>query len=142
MRYHHFALCCTIAAAGFVLGQNWEETRHLAEVQHEIVMILIDKGQFDKVPEAANEIFRLDFPREQEPLLLKEVEILIDALVHHSQLAVAHQIVDSALQCKITSKAKAQLQREKGYLYKKEGKAEEALKSFEKSKELEREGER
>jgi len=139
MRYHHFALCFILCAPSLLQGQSWEETRHLAEVQHEIVMLLIEKGEFDKVPQAADEIFQLNFPKDQEPLLLQEVQILIDALVHHQQITVAHQIVDSALNSEITAKAKAQLHREKGYLFKKEGKAEEALKSFERSKELEKE---
>jgi len=139
MSYHHFAVCVIIVASGLLQGQqNWEETRRLAEAQHEIVMLLIEKGEFDKVPGAANEIFQLSFPQNQEHLLLNEVEILVDALVHHQRIAIAHGIVDSALLCTVTAKSKAQLYREKGYLYKKEGNAEEALKSFEKSKELEK----
>jgi hypothetical protein len=101
-------------------------------------MLLIEKGEFEKVPQAADEIFRLDFPEDKEPLLLQEVEILVDALVHHKQIAVAHQIVDSAFKCAVSTKSKAQLHREKGYLFKKEGKTEEALRSFERSKELEK----
>lgn len=138
MRYHHFAFCLILGSSGLVQGQSWEETRNLAEVQHEIVMILIEKGEFDKVPQAAREIFQLNFPSDKEPLLLEEVEILIDALVHHRQIAVAHQIVDSALLFAATTNSKAQLHREKGYLYKREGKTEEALKSFERSKEIEK----
>jgi len=140
MRYHHFAICFILSASGLVQGQTWEDTRHLAEAQHEIVMLLIEKGEFEKVPQAANEIFQLSFPEDQERLVLIEVEMLVDALVHHKQIIVAHKVVDLALGCEITAKSKAQLHREKGYLFKMEGKAEEALKSFEKSKELEKEG--
>lgn len=140
MRYHHFAVGVFILASGLIQGQqSWEETRRLAEAQHEIVMLLIEKGEFEKVHEAAHEIFQLNFPQDQEHLLLVEVEILVDALVHRQRIAIAHRIVDSALLCTITSKSKAQLYREKGYLFKKEGNTEEALKSFEKSKELEKE---
>lgn len=140
MRYPHIAICFILSASGLIQGQNWETTRHLAEVQHEIVMLLIEKGEFGKVPQAANEIFLLDFPQDQERLILVEVEMLVDALVHHEQITVAHQVVDLALGCEITDKSKAQLHREKGYLFKKEGKAEEALESFERSKVLEKEG--
>jgi hypothetical protein len=100
-------------------------------------MLLIEQQQFDRVPQAANEIFQLNFPPDQEHLILVEVEILVDALVHHQQISVAHLVVDSALKCKVSPKSKAQLHREKGYLFKKEGKSEEALKSFEMSKKLE-----
>jgi hypothetical protein len=103
-------------------------------------MLLIEKGEFDRVPPAANEIFQLSFPEEQERLILVEVEMVVDALVHHKQITVAHQVVDLALKCQLTAKSVAQLHREKGYLFKKEGKSEEALKSFEKSKQIEKGG--
>ena len=136
MRYHNFAVCFILSASVLIQAQNWEKTRHLAEVQHEIVMLLIEKGEFEKVPQAATEIFRLNFPPDQEHLILVEVEILVDALIHHKQITVAHQVVDSALECKLTAKSKAQLHREKGYLFKQEGKMEEALESFATSKKL------
>jgi hypothetical protein len=140
MRYHHFAVFFILSAPVFSQAESWEKTRHLAEVQHEIVMLLIEKGEFEKVPQAATEIFQMNFPQDQEHLILVEVEILVDALIHHKQITVAHQVVDSALKCKITSKSKAQLHREKGYLFKQEGKTEQALESFQMSKKLEEEG--
>ena len=138
MKFHHLAFCFILSASGLIRGQSWEEIRHLAEAQHEIVMLLIEKGEFSKVPEAAAEIFALKFPPDQEHLLLKEVEILVDALLQQQQIGVAHQVVDAALQCVSTSKAKAQLHRERGYLFKNEGKTEDAMKSFEESKALEK----
>ena len=137
MRFLQLAFCFFFFASGIVRAQSWEEIRHLAEVQHEIVMLLIEQQQFEKVPEAANEIFHLSFPPDREHLILVEVELLVDALVHHQQISIAHLVVDSALKCDIAPKSKAQLHREKGYLFKKEGKTEEALKSFEMSKQFE-----
>lgn len=120
-------------------GSDWEEVRHIAETQHEILLLLIEKKDFEKIPKVAGEIFRLPFPADQEHLVVKEVEILTDALLHHNQVALAHRILDDALKCVKTNRSRAQLHREKAYLFKKEGKADEAMAEFEQSVKLEKE---
>ncbi len=112
---------------------NWEEIRPIAEAQHEIVLLLIERKEFDKVPGAAREIFNLGFPEDQEHRLVKEAEILTNALLHHNQIRVAHQVLDDALSCVKTRGARAKLHREKAYVYKKEGKTDEAMREFEKA---------
>ncbi len=117
---------------------DWEEIRHIAEAQHEILLLLIEKKEFEKIPKVAGEIFRLPFPPDQEHLVVKEVEILTDALLHHNQLGLAHRILDDALKCLKTSRSRAQIHREKAYVFKKEGKNDEAMAEFEKSVALEK----
>ena len=112
---------------------NWEEIRPIAEAQHEIVLLLIERQEFDKVPGAAREIFNLGFPEDQEHRLVKEAEILTNALLHHNQTHIAHQVLDEALLCVKTRGARAKLHREKAYVYKKEGKTDEAMREFERS---------
>jgi hypothetical protein len=119
-------------------GGTWEEVRKIALAQHEIVMLLIEKKEFEKVPDAAREIFTLPFPPDQEHRVVKEAELLSDALQHHGQFEVAHLMLDMAMNCVSTTKAQAQLHREKAFLLKKEGKTDEAMEAFQKSVELEK----
>jgi tetratricopeptide (TPR) repeat protein len=111
--------------------ESWEEIRPIAEAQHEIVLLLIERKEFDKVPGAAREIFHLGFPEAQEHRLVKEAEILTNALLHHNQTRIAHQVLDDALLSVKTRGAKAKLHREKAYVYKKEGNTDEAMRQFE-----------
>jgi tetratricopeptide (TPR) repeat protein len=117
---------------------SWENVRGIAESQHEIVMLMIQQERFDTVFEASRKIFELQFPPEQEHLLVKEAEILTDALLMHDQTEIAHQVLDCALLNVSTNQSKAALHREKAYVFKKEGKTEEAMKHFQKSIELEK----
>ncbi|MFQ5928666.1 MAG: hypothetical protein ACE5MK_03140 [Acidobacteriota bacterium] len=118
--------------------ENWEQIRSIAEAQHEIVMLLIKKTQFDKVLEASKKIFSLNFPYDQEHLFVKEGQIVADALIHHKQYELAHDVLDAALKAVISSKSKASLYKEKAYLCTKEGEDDEAMKLFEKALELEK----
>jgi hypothetical protein len=115
---------------------NWQEIQPIAEAQHEIILLLIEKQEFDKVPAAAQKIFDLDFPREQETKIVKEAQILIDALSKHNQIKIAHQILDSAMESVTTSTALAALHKERAFILRKEGKKDEAMKHFEKYLEL------
>lgn len=115
---------------------SWEDIRGMAESQHEIVMLLIKNRQFDRVTDAARPIFKLQFPQEHEGLLVSEAEILTDALLQHNQFEVAHSVLDLAVESVRSGKLRARLLREKAYVYKKEGRDDEALATFEKSNDL------
>jgi tetratricopeptide (TPR) repeat protein len=119
-------------------GESWEQIRAVAETQHEIIMLLIDEGRFEEIPEAAEKIFELKFPENHQNLFVQEAQLLTDALVHKEEFKVAHQVLDIAIKCARTDKIKARIFREKAYLFKKEGKSEEALQYFEDSLALER----
>lgn len=118
--------------------ETWEEIRPIAEAQHEILLLLIEKREFEKIPEVANELFKLRFPENEEHRVVKEAEILNDALLHHNQTEIAHEIISQALNCVTTPKAKAQLHRERAYVYKQEGKGDLAMEQFEISLQLEK----
>ncbi len=117
---------------------GWERTRAEAEMQHEIIMLLIENKQFEQIPVAAEKIFELEFPEDQQNLFVREAQLLTDALLHHQETAIAHQVLDIAIKCARDDKVKARVFREKAYLFKKEGNSEEALRYFEESLELER----
>lgn len=117
---------------------NWEDVRVIAETQHEIVLLLIEKEEFDKVPQAAREIFKLHFPEDQEHRIVKEAQILTSALLHHNRMDIAHQIVQDAMRCVKMPQSKAELHKEQAFIYRREGKDDEALKEFEESLKLEK----
>ena len=48
-------------------------TRSVAETQHEIVMLLIKKKEYEKAATEAHKIFEMKWPQNQEPLLLHEL---------------------------------------------------------------------
>ena len=118
--------------------QNWEQIRGTAERQHEIVMLLIRRRNFDRVLQASKEIFSLDFPPSQESLFVEEGRILAEALILHQQYELAQSLLDQALQAVRSNQSKAALYKEKAYLCTKLDKDDEAMEFFEKAMELER----
>jgi len=117
---------------------GWERTRSEALTQHEIIMLLIENKQFNQIPDAAEKIFEMEFPEDHQNLLVQEAQLLTDALLHHQEIAIAHQVLDIAIKCVRTDKVKAGIFREKAFLFKKEGNSEEARRYFEESLELDR----
>lgn len=122
----------------FLFQSSWKDIQPIAEAQHEIILLLLEKQEFDKIPAAAKKIFDLDFPKDQENKVVKEAQILASALMKHNQIKIAHQVLDSAIESVTTKTALAALHREKAYVYRKEGKDNEAMRSFEKSMDLEK----
>jgi tetratricopeptide (TPR) repeat protein len=119
-------------------SQGWERTRSIAEAQHEIVMLLINGKEFNKVLNASQEIFSLSFPYNQEPLFVTEGRILATALSDLQQYELAQALLDQALEAVSSNRSKALLYKEKAYQCTKEGKNDEAMEFFEKALELEK----
>ena len=122
----------------FAIQQSWEDIRVMAEAQHEIVLLLIEREEFDKVPAAAREIFTLPFPPEEEHRIVKEAEILTSALLSHNRADLAHVVLNDALTNVKSPKNKARLHKEKAFVLRKEGKDDEAMQEFQKCVELEK----
>ena len=119
-------------------SQGWERTRSIAEAQHEIVMLLINGKEFNKVLNASQEIFSLSFPYNQEPLFVTEGRILATALSDLQQYELAQALLDQALEAVSSNRSKALLYKEKAYQCTKEGKNDKAMEFFEKALELEK----
>jgi tetratricopeptide (TPR) repeat protein len=112
--------------------------RSVAEAQHEIVMILIGKKEFDKAAEEANKIFQLKWPEDQEPILLKELTDFSKLFADKDQPAIAVRLLDSNLAFFKLAKNKAAIWKEKGYLLERKlGKHDEALECFRQAQRLE-----
>lgn len=117
---------------------SWEQIRGIAEAQHEICLLLIKNREYDKVLPGCKKIFDLDFPKDQLFKLVESAKIIVDALIHHDQYAIAHQVLDEAIKEVDSDRAKASLYREKAYVFTKEGKDNQAVKLFQKAMELEK----
>jgi tetratricopeptide (TPR) repeat protein len=116
---------------------EWDQTRRIAEAQHEVVLLLIREKAFDKVMDGCKKIFSLSFPKDREHLLVKSVTVFADSLVRQEQLGLARKVLDGALRVVRYKPSKASLYKEKGYISKVEGKDQEALDFFEEAIKLE-----
>ncbi len=118
--------------------QAQSSTSSFAETQHEIVLLLIKKKEFEKALEEACKIFQMQWPEEKEPELLKELRGFADQLLHNEQHAIAIRLLDKNLDHFKSNKSKASIWKEKGYLYKALGEDEMALDCFREAQRLEK----
>ena len=135
------ALLCAPASAGnqgtsssTALGK----TRSLAESQHEIVMLLLQQGQYEKAHDEANKIFEMNWPSDQEPLLLKELRNLADQFLHQGQAAIGVRLLEENLKSFKSNASRAAIWKEKGYLYKTMKENDKALACFREAQRLEK----
>jgi tetratricopeptide (TPR) repeat protein len=139
------ALAWALLLLGMITGmlrhpapaQDLNRIRRVAEAQHEIVMILINKKDFTKAAEEANKIFQMKWPNDQEPVLLKELLGFSDQFRHNGQPAIALQILESNLALFKSAKSQAEIWKDKGYLLEAMGKHDKAIECFKKAIDLE-----
>ncbi len=113
------------------------KVRSLAANQHEIVMLLIQKKQFDEAATEAGKIFDLNWPANEEPLLLTELQILSKKFKDAGQPAIALRLLDTNMKAFKMTSSEIWIWKEKGYLYKSMNQNEEALKCFQRAQRLE-----
>jgi tetratricopeptide (TPR) repeat protein len=136
-------LAATLTAAVFAPDllprQNSElsRNRNYAEAQHEIVMILIKKKEYDKAADEANKIFQMKWPEDQESVLLKELISISDQFLHCDQKPIAVRVLDANLPTFHVAKNRASIWKEKGYLLEKMGEHDKALECFREAQRLE-----
>lgn len=129
-------LLLTVLPAQGLEPMSWEQVRSIAESQHEIAILLIEKEQYSKAVEEARKIFYLPFPKDKEQLLVDAAKEVSDALIHHKAHNQALEILDEGLRSVHSPLLQADLYKEKAYLYKKMGRDEEAVFCFRKAVEL------
>jgi tetratricopeptide (TPR) repeat protein len=125
------------AAAQSNSQESLGKTKSLAETQHEIVMLLLKKKEYEKAAVEANRIFEMPWPESQEPLLLKELLILSDQFLRHGQAMLGLQIIEKNSKCFKKATSQAEILKEQGYLYKSLNQNDRALECFQKARELE-----
>ena len=111
--------------------------RSKAATQHEIVMILLQKKEFDQAANEACKIFEMNWPSTEEPVLLTEIQILSKKFQDDGQTALALRILDTNMKSFKSTKSQVWIWKEKGYLYKKMGQNEKALDCFRNAQKLE-----
>lgn len=114
------------------------KTRKIAEAQHEIVMLLIQKKEFAKATSEAAKIFELNWPPDQEPMLLKELLYFADQFLHNGQAALGLQLLEASLKPFRAATSLAAIWKEKGYLHKAMKNMDKALDCFREAQRLEK----
>jgi tetratricopeptide (TPR) repeat protein len=114
-----------------------EEKKAIAMTQHDLLVLLIDKGQFDQVQTEFQKILDLKFADKQEKYVVDEILILSEMLFKKGQSKLALQLADMGLGALREKESRARLFKEKGFIYKQLGQAEKAMEMFEKGRALE-----
>ncbi len=112
-------------------------TRSVAETQHEIVMLLIKKKEYEKAATEAHKIFEMKWPQNQEPLLLHELLLISGQFLRRGQAPLGLQFIDSNSKCFKTTPSRIAILKERGYLYKSMNQDDKAYDCFRKAMALE-----
>jgi tetratricopeptide (TPR) repeat protein len=127
------------AASGWEsAGMQADKTRSMAESQHEIVLILIKKKDYEQALVEANKIFQMKWQPEQESLLLKDLLLITDQLLHAGQAAAGVKLIEANLNAFKATASRVSIWKEKGYLYKTMGESDRALECFRQAQKLEK----
>ncbi len=139
--------CLLTAIIGFALvasllgveppDQTLEDKKSIAVSQHELLVLLIDKGQYDKVQPELQKILDLKFTDKHEKYVVDEILILSELLSKKNQHKLALQLADMGLGSLREKESQARLFKEKGFIYKQMGLSDKAMEMFEKGKALE-----
>ncbi len=121
-------------------AQKWDitKTRKIAESQHEIAMILIRKKEYSKAAEEATKIFQMNWPDDQESVLLNELLGFARKFNECQQPEIAVHFLETNLPDFKSFKSQAAIWKEKGYSFEKMGKHDEALACFREAQRLEK----
>jgi tetratricopeptide (TPR) repeat protein len=114
-----------------------EKTKSMAEMQHEIVLLLIKKKEYDKALAEANKIFEMKWPESQEPLLLKSLLYLSNQFLQQNQASIGLQLIDRNSRLFRKNESQVAVLKEKGYLYKSLGQDDKAIECFRQAQALE-----
>jgi tetratricopeptide (TPR) repeat protein len=114
-----------------------EKMKSMAEMQQEIVLLLIKKKDYEKAVVEANKIFEMKWPETQEPLLLKSLRYLSSQFLNQGQASLGLQLIEG--NSKFFKKTESQISvlKEKGYLYKSLGQDDKAIDCFRQAQNLE-----
>jgi tetratricopeptide (TPR) repeat protein len=111
--------------------------KSMAEAQHEIVLLLMKKQEYDKALVEANKIFDMRWPGDQEPLLLKELLNLADQFLSQGQAQLGLKLIERNFRYFNKTSSQAAILKETGYLYKSLKQDDKAIESFRKARDLE-----
>ena len=155
------AICCLIAFAAFGFsGSSWanmvssspglvEDSETSLEVlqkikiayyEHELILLLIDDKQFDKIELELKKIFDLKLGDKYEGALAKSLLTIAFKLSEAEQLDLANKILDDGLaNVNFSNQSKSEILRFKAYLFKEAGDIDSAIEAITLAEELNRE---
>jgi tetratricopeptide (TPR) repeat protein len=110
--------------------------RKIAEAQHEIVIILIKKKEFDRASAEANKIFEMNWPEDQAPVLKDELLRISDLFRHNGQPEIALRLLDAHMCMFKSTKIQADILKDKAYLLEGMSRHDQALDCFRDAKRL------
>ncbi len=118
-------------------GAELEKTKSMAEMQQEIVLLLIKKKDYEKALAEANKIYDMKWPDSQEPLLLKSLLYLSDQFLQRNQASLGLRLIERNAGFFKSNASRIAILKEKGYLYKSLGQDDEAIVCFRQAQALE-----
>jgi len=114
------------------------KVKSIAESQHEIVMLLLEKRDFSTALTEASKIFEMSWPEDHEPTLLKELLYLSDRFMHKEQASLGLQLLQTNQRMFKKAASQAAIWKEKGYLFKRMNQTDKALECFREAQRLEK----
>jgi len=114
------------------------KTRSRAATQHEIVVLLLEKKEFEKAASEAGKIFEMKWPPDQEQVLLRELLFFSDQFLHRDQAHVALLLLDKNMKWFKSEASQAAIWKDKGYLFKRMNQMDKALDCFREAQRLEK----
>jgi tetratricopeptide (TPR) repeat protein len=125
-----------------VPGQQGQESVEvllsIAESQYEVVKLLIKQGRYERVLPEMRKIYDLNLPVRYEQAVAESASLVAHLLVEGRQYTLAHDVLREALPRMKDGRNEASLLKIQAYVYKSEGKLQEALDTLEKAISVER----
>ncbi len=137
-----FATSNPFHASAQTAGQGSRESidalLSIAESQYEIVKLTIKQGLYDRVLPEMRKIYELNLPPQYEQAVAESASLIAHLLVENKQFGLAHEVLNEALPRMKDDRNKASLLKIQAYVYKSEGKLQEALQTLEQAIAIER----
>lgn len=125
-----FALFSAGVDAQDPAGENALRTLSIAESQHEIVQLLIAKGEYSKAVKELLVILNLGLPPQYEEAVFKEVAIVASKMYDLNQKDHSYQVLDMGLKSVQTPEFKAKILNIKAGFLKRDGRIGEAIYTY------------
>lgn len=131
------ALAILLPVAAPPAQDTVEEKLAIARSLHEQMSLCVQKGDYPKLEEGFRKLIGLRLQGRYEKAVVDEVQILSEQLVGRGAPEVAMNLVDSALAALREKESQSRLLKEKGLLYKRQGKTDKAMEMFEAARKIE-----
>ena len=128
------ALCFAVLP---IVGDDLANRRAIAKSQHDLLVLLIEKGEYARVPGALQKILDLRFEGPQEKLVVDEILILSEMLMQRDQGQMCLRLVDMGLRVLRRKSSLARLFKEKGMIYNRLGQSDKAMEMLKRAVALE-----